>query len=423
MATLYPQSLDSPISLPEVTDLIDPISAQVVNNLREAIIAIEFELGVKPSSVYSTVRNRLDTLENLIINAIGGEGNVFVPGNDLSGTITNQIVVGLQSRPVANVTPTTGQSLSWSGAAWTPTTPPISFTAGGDLSGNNTSQTVIALLGRPLSTTAPTSGQYLKWDGSDWIPFTVYPALTNVANAVLTEDGSGGLLWKEITQADIVPNFAINSFSVTSPAPGTYERGQTVSLGSSPHATATYISGPPTTATITNIYGGSSGGGDINLGAWTPFTTPFASGNTSGTVRRDGTDHDADPTLTVRLTATKTNTFTSDRTLLWTRRIYWRLGNVGGGETVNAAFVTGSPDSEVRTDRLRSFVVSPGNQYVYQIIPTDYGTPAWTLNGFPVPKSVVATLNITNAYTVVNEYKVFRSDNRLTGTSLSIVVG
>lgn len=48
------------------------------------------------------------------------------------------------------------------------------FTAGGDLSGTNTNQTVIGLQTRSVSTTAPTNGQVLTWSSTnnDWEPQT-----------------------------------------------------------------------------------------------------------------------------------------------------------------------------------------------------------------------------------------------------------
>jgi hypothetical protein len=49
------------------------------------------------------------------------------------------------------------------------------FTAGGDLSGTNTNQTVIGLQTRHVSTTAPTNGQVLTWSSvnNDWEPQTL----------------------------------------------------------------------------------------------------------------------------------------------------------------------------------------------------------------------------------------------------------
>lgn len=61
--TKYPLQIDTSNELPLTTDNVTPVKAEVVNRLRGAILAIEAELGVQPSREYSTVRSRLDALE------------------------------------------------------------------------------------------------------------------------------------------------------------------------------------------------------------------------------------------------------------------------------------------------------------------------------------------------------------------------
>lgn len=64
--TVYPNAIDGSDQLPVVTDNVTPVKAEVVNRYRDAIIAIESELGIEPSGTYTTVRARLDALEGLI---------------------------------------------------------------------------------------------------------------------------------------------------------------------------------------------------------------------------------------------------------------------------------------------------------------------------------------------------------------------
>lgn len=59
----YPKSLDDNTSLPVSVDLVTPVKAEVVNRLRDALLAVESELGLDPSRLYATVRARLDALE------------------------------------------------------------------------------------------------------------------------------------------------------------------------------------------------------------------------------------------------------------------------------------------------------------------------------------------------------------------------
>lgn len=59
MTTQYPGKIDDNTSLPDAIDSITPVQADVVNRLKQAILAIESELGTKPSGVYSSLKARL----------------------------------------------------------------------------------------------------------------------------------------------------------------------------------------------------------------------------------------------------------------------------------------------------------------------------------------------------------------------------
>lgn len=70
--TKYPAQLDTSNELPLAVDKVTPVKAEVVNRLRDAIMAIESELGPDPSREYGSVRERLDALEE------DGGGNVEI---------------------------------------------------------------------------------------------------------------------------------------------------------------------------------------------------------------------------------------------------------------------------------------------------------------------------------------------------------
>lgn len=76
--TRYPCDLDTPNpsvdskGLPLTIDNVTPVKAEVTNRLRESTLAIEGELGIKPSGTFTTVRARLDSLENLISETSAG---------------------------------------------------------------------------------------------------------------------------------------------------------------------------------------------------------------------------------------------------------------------------------------------------------------------------------------------------------------
>ena len=67
--TKYPTALDDATSIPEAVDLVTPVNAEAVNRLRDAILAIEAELGADPSSTYGTVKARLDAIRSSLTQA------------------------------------------------------------------------------------------------------------------------------------------------------------------------------------------------------------------------------------------------------------------------------------------------------------------------------------------------------------------
>src|ERR1019366_1335305 len=117
MAIVFPAQIDDSTTLPSVVDGTSPISAQLINTYRSAILAIETTLGVNPGSTYSTVRARLDALEILINNQ-----ETIVLTGDLGGTLTNPKVVGIQVVSILATSPTAGQALIFNGSFWAPTT-------------------------------------------------------------------------------------------------------------------------------------------------------------------------------------------------------------------------------------------------------------------------------------------------------------
>lgn len=113
--TVYPNSIDTSIELPIVQDLNTPVEATIVNRLRDAIVAIESELGIKPSSIYGTVANRVNILQSSIEIIQGST----ILGGDLSGTLPNPNVVKINGAPVTNVTNLSENNiLTWSGSSW-----------------------------------------------------------------------------------------------------------------------------------------------------------------------------------------------------------------------------------------------------------------------------------------------------------------
>ena len=93
--TRYPCDIDDPRpldtrGLPVIVDLQTPVKAEVTNRHREAILAVEGELGLQPSGTWGTVRARLDAMEALLCT-ISESSAISVFYNSL--TVTNNIPV------------------------------------------------------------------------------------------------------------------------------------------------------------------------------------------------------------------------------------------------------------------------------------------------------------------------------------------
>lgn len=89
--TLYPCSIDGSEQLPITVDNQTAVKGEVVNRHREAIIAIESELGINPSGTYTTVRARLDELETIIQGAVSGGVSIISKNN--TPIVTNAVMI------------------------------------------------------------------------------------------------------------------------------------------------------------------------------------------------------------------------------------------------------------------------------------------------------------------------------------------
>lgn len=228
---------------------------------------------------------------------------------------------------------------------------------------------------------------------------------------------SAGGAWKVINQDEISPGFSISSFTKTAPNPGTltYRRGDTLTGIT---AAAAYISGPPTSASISNTLGGSVGGTDVNPTAWT-FIAPFASATQPTNVKREGSDLGADPTWTIGLSATGTAVDSENIVVTWTRDVYYGVGIAG---LATEAAIEGLAANALATTRARTITVSPSSEKVYYAYPKQYGTATFMLNGFPAAFNTPSELALTNVNGVTSTYYVYESTNLLSGTSLVFTV-
>lgn len=92
----YPNNLDDTSSLPVSVDLVTEVKAEVVNRLRDSVIATQTELGLVPSGTFGTVRARLDAIDSLLSD-LGNQ----IASNDADIATINATLISLQNQITA----------------------------------------------------------------------------------------------------------------------------------------------------------------------------------------------------------------------------------------------------------------------------------------------------------------------------------
>lgn len=216
------------------------------------------------------------------------------------------------------------------------------------------------------------------------------PALAGVVGAVLVEDPVGTLIFRRLTQSDIDPDFAINSFNT---GIGLIEVSDTVAT---PAFTASYVR-TPDVANLTDTEGTPIK--DVS-GSPTAFTS-------NGTFQKNAIN----ATVTFTLSASETATGGSDtanRTLTWAPRTFWGP-DVDGLST--EADIEALPSSALDTNRARSFTVTANaGEHIYYAYPDAYGAATFTVGGFAGGFVLVSsTISVTNPFGFTTNYRLYKS--------------
>lgn len=114
MATVYPAQIDTSITISTAVNNTTIVGAASVNNIRDAVLAVENALGINPASIYGNVATRLTTIETDLASII--DAGSFVAGGDLTGNSVSQTVSKIQGTLVTVSSPQLGDYIYYNGA-------------------------------------------------------------------------------------------------------------------------------------------------------------------------------------------------------------------------------------------------------------------------------------------------------------------
>lgn len=198
-----------------------------------------------------------NNLINIAVDSVSAPSGSVNPltltvGGDLFGTLPNPTVVKIQGKAIASTTPTTGQTLTWNGTAWTPTTASV-ISAGGDLSGTYPNPSVVKIQGNAVSAALPASGQALIWNGTTWVP-TTYTSVGGDLSGSLPNPTVAKIQTRAVSAAAPASGNALvwNGTAWTPTAVPSTSAGGDLS-GTLPNPTVVKIQGNPISNTVPGI--------------------------------------------------------------------------------------------------------------------------------------------------------------------------
>lgn len=123
----------------------------------------------------------------------------------------------------------------------------------------------------------------------------------------------------------------------------------------------------------------------------------------------------ADKPKTWTLTATDERGHTVNKTtsITFCNGIYYGVGDMQANFTSN--FVT-SLTKRLQTAKAYDFTVNPSTQFIYYAVPKRLGTVTFKVGGFQGGFEAPETVSVTNNSGYTEDYYVYRSTNRVTGS-------
>lgn len=162
----------------------------------------------------------------------------------------------------------------------------------------------------------------------------------------------------------------------------------------------------------------------------TEVTLSWTTNKTPETLTLDGAALDASTTSkkitglsltwdnnkTWKLVATDAREASAEKTtsITFCNNIYYGVGTTEGGFTSD--FVTGL-SKRLQSAKAYDFTVNPSDQYIYYAVPTRLGTVTFKVGGFEGGFEAPETVSVTNGSNYTENYYVYRSTNKITGST------
>lgn len=222
--------------------------------------------------------------------------------------------------------------------------------------------------------------------------------LTGTASGTVLISTDGTITKRKLRDSDILPDFAVSTFSVGS---STALVGSTVTT---PSFTATY-NDTVDSAVLTDNYGTASA----------TLNSPFTSFSSTGSFVKNTPGQSVTFTLTAissGYTATKTTNIT------WYN---YRFYGVSASGAATESFIE-SLTAELSNSKSKTLSVTAGiGQKIYYAYPTRLGTATFTVGGFEGGFNLLDTISVTNSSEYTENYYLYESTNANLGATTVVI--